>query len=154
MWRPGLLGWWIALLFMIGCALFALGSFPPYADATDVTVVGVTYFVGSIFFTAAGYLQLVQTINAPTEIEGLRRRRPLLLAWQPGRIDWWAAWGSIDREPAIQREHIPRHGHGVLGAAAGPADLGARPVRIDSVHDREHAGLARGVPPMVALGSA
>lgn len=89
-WAPGALGWWIAVLFMAGSALFALGSFPPYADATGASVVGVTYFVGSILFTSAGYLQYVQTINAtPHATQGRRRRR--YLAWQPHRIDWWAA---------------------------------------------------------------
>ena len=75
---------------MVGSSLFALGSFPPYANGTDPTVVGITYFAGSIFFTSAGYLQFVQTINTPEEAgEGRHRRR--LFAWQPHRIDWWAA---------------------------------------------------------------
>jgi hypothetical protein len=90
-WQPRRIGWWVAILFMIGSALFALGAFPPYADATDAQVVGVTYFIGSLFFTSAGYLQFVQTINAPTELNGASRGRTRLLAWQPGRIDWWAA---------------------------------------------------------------
>lgn len=90
-WQPRRTGWWVALLFMIGSALFALGAFPPYADATDPRVVGVTYFVGSLFFTSAGYLQFVQTINAPTEMNATSHGRTRLLAWQPGRIDWWAA---------------------------------------------------------------
>jgi YrhK-like protein len=91
-WQPRRLGWWIAVLFMVGAFLFALGAFPPYADHVDARIVGVTYFVGSLFFTSAGYLQYVETINAA---EGVRlssahgRRR--LLAWQPGRIDWWSA---------------------------------------------------------------
>ena len=84
------MGWWIAALFMVGSSLFALGSFPPYANGTDPTVVGITYFVGSIFFTSAGYLQFVQTINTPEEA-GEGRHRTRLFAWQPHRIDWWSA---------------------------------------------------------------
>ena len=71
-------------------SLFALGSFPPYANGTNPTVVGITYFVGSIFFTSAGYLQFVQTINTPEEA-GEGRHRTRLFAWQPHRIDWWSA---------------------------------------------------------------
>jgi hypothetical protein len=89
-WQPGLIGWWVAALFMVGSTAFALGPFPPYADGVGATAVAVTYFVGSLFFTAAGYLQFVQTINAPDQIEGTNRvTRPF--AWQPHRIDWWAA---------------------------------------------------------------
>ena len=88
--RAWTLGRWVAVLFMVGSFAFVLGSFPPYADAADPRVVGVTFFVGSIFFTSAGYLQYVQVVNAP---EGPDRivARTVLLAWQPGRIDWWAA---------------------------------------------------------------
>ena len=75
---------------MVGSSLFALGSFPPYANGTNPTVVGITYFVGSIFFTSAGYLQFVQTINTPEEA-GEGRHRTRLFAWQPHRIDWWSA---------------------------------------------------------------
>jgi len=91
-WQPRRLGWWIAVLFMVGAFLFALGSFPPYADRVDPRIVGVTYFVGSRVFTSAGYLQYVQPINAA---EGVRvsatRAGRRLLAWQPRRIDWWSA---------------------------------------------------------------
>jgi hypothetical protein len=88
-WRPGLIGWWVAVLFMIGSTAFVLGPFPPYDDAVSSSTVAMTYFVGSLFFTSAGYLQFVQTINAAPE--GDRPRRHRLLAWQPHRIDWWSA---------------------------------------------------------------
>lgn len=92
-WRPRLLGWWVAALFIVGSFLFALGSFPPYANHIDVRIVGVTYFVGSLFFTSAGYLQYVQTINAQEELSpGVGTSAPWrYIAWQPHRIDWWAA---------------------------------------------------------------
>ena len=56
--------------------------------ATD----GVTFFVGSLFFTAAACLQYLEVANAsrlPRGTEGRERRR--LLSWEPRRIDWWAA---------------------------------------------------------------
>ena len=56
-WRPRELDWRVAALFMVGSFLFALGSFPPYAQLVDPRVVGGTFFLGSLFFTAAGYSQ-------------------------------------------------------------------------------------------------
>ena len=85
-WRPGELGWRVAWLFMVGSTLFALGSFPLYAQFVDGRIVGITFVVGSIFFTAAGYSQFLQVINDPPA-PGSRFR---LFAWQPQRMLWWA----------------------------------------------------------------
>lgn len=89
-WRPRLLGWWVAALFMVGSACFGLGPFPPYAAVVAASTVAITYFVGSLFFTSAGYLQYVETIRAGETVEDEARRRRWF-AWQPHRIDWWAA---------------------------------------------------------------
>lgn len=74
----------VAWAFMVGAFLFALGSFPPYSQLVDPTVVGATFVFGSVFFTSAAYGQLVQVVSA-----GRDRLRPL--GWQPRRRDWWAA---------------------------------------------------------------
>ena len=58
---------------MIGSTCFALGSLPPYFDNLSARTVGMTFFVGSLFFTSAGVTQLVQA-----------RRDP------GGRKVWWA----------------------------------------------------------------
>jgi hypothetical protein len=47
---------------MVGSLLFALGSFPPYSQLVDPRAVGVTFVVGSVFFTAAAASQLVATL--------------------------------------------------------------------------------------------
>jgi hypothetical protein len=57
-WSPRARSWWIGVLFMIGSACFALGSFPPYLHAVGTGADSVTYFVGSIFFTSAAFLQM------------------------------------------------------------------------------------------------
>jgi uncharacterized membrane protein YkvI len=62
--EAGTLGWWVAWLFMVGSFLFALGSFPPYGQTVDPTAVGVTFVVGSVFFTSAASAQLLQTVRA------------------------------------------------------------------------------------------
>jgi hypothetical protein len=53
--------WRVAVLFMVGSFLFALGSFPLYAQNIDPGTVGMTFFVGSVFFTSASAGQLLQT---------------------------------------------------------------------------------------------
>ena len=87
-WAPRLLGWWIAVLFMIGSACFAGAAVPGLALVAPASVLGAVFFTGSLFFTSAAYLQYVQSINAAGAPGGRPGRR--LLAWQPGRIDWWA----------------------------------------------------------------
>jgi hypothetical protein len=59
------LAWRVAVLFMVGSALFAIGSFPPYAQNVDPGTVGVTFVLGSAFFTAAATGQLLQARSAP-----------------------------------------------------------------------------------------
>jgi drug/metabolite transporter (DMT)-like permease len=63
--------WWIGVLFMVGSTAFALGSAPFYSKLVEPEVVGITFFVGSIFFTTASLLQLKQTPRFD-------------------RLDWWA----------------------------------------------------------------
>ena len=80
------------MLFAVGSTCFALGAAPRYVDAVGVAADGVTYFVGSLFFTTAAALQYLEVANAsrtPPGAEVSERRR--LLTWEPHRIDWWAA---------------------------------------------------------------
>jgi uncharacterized membrane protein YhaH (DUF805 family) len=67
----------ISILFMIGSACFALGAVPGYAGAVGVPADGVTFFVGSVFFTTAALGLFLQSDRA-----GGRQRRDR---------DWWAA---------------------------------------------------------------
>src|SRR4029078_793738 len=69
---------WMALAFAVGSACFLVGPFPGYAQLVGATAVGITFFVGSIFFPAGGALQ---TLLAAPE----RRSRG------GGRAAWWAA---------------------------------------------------------------
>jgi hypothetical protein len=58
--RPAGLNKAITCLFMVGSALFLLGSVPEYVNAVGATADSITYFIGSIFFTAASFNQLLQ----------------------------------------------------------------------------------------------
>ena len=52
----------IAWLFIGGSSCFALGSAPFYAYLVAPSVVGVTFFIGSLVFTGAALLQFLQAI--------------------------------------------------------------------------------------------
>jgi hypothetical protein len=91
-WQPGRREWWMALLFSIGSLCFALGGVASqWAIGISVHAVGRVFFVGSIFFTSAAYLQYNEAVNAERGLVQPHRRpawRPA--SWEPRRIDWWA----------------------------------------------------------------
>ena len=90
---PGRQNTLIAVLFMVGAALFGLGSVPLYSDRVGAEQVGLTFFAGSVFFTAAAYLTFFQAINASRDPRGGAfgaPERPGFWSWEPRRIDWWA----------------------------------------------------------------
>lgn len=92
-WAPGELDWWIAVLFMVGSFAFILGSILFLAGYGNYLVINTTFFVGSIFFTSAGYSQYHQSINAKTSVgvdTPVSKRK--WLALQPGRIDFWVTF--------------------------------------------------------------
>ena len=66
---------WIAGLFAVGSLCFAVGAAPSYVDAVGADTAAVTFFVGSLFFTAAATLQWLAGRAGPD------RRR----------LDGWAA---------------------------------------------------------------
>ena len=61
----------IGTLFALGSVCFLVGPFPGYIQLVGAGADGVTFFVGSIFFTAASALQFAATPRAQ-------------------RADWWA----------------------------------------------------------------
>jgi hypothetical protein len=91
-WSPGAVAWWIGVLFAIGSLCFALGAFPPYATAVGVNADNLTYFVGSVFFTTAAFLQFWEAATTSHHLQGGHRRRlRQLFVLQHRRIDWWAS---------------------------------------------------------------
>jgi hypothetical protein len=91
--RPRRLNAAVAWLFMIGSACFALGALPVYSGAVSGTVDAATYFVGSLFFTSASFLQLAQ-VQSPLMAPGADTGAPaevLLRAWLPHDLNWVAA---------------------------------------------------------------
>ncbi|MCU1477864.1 MAG: hypothetical protein JWQ64_2557 [Subtercola sp.] len=67
--------------FAVGSLLFMLGAVPPYQDAVGSIATNTTFFVGSLFFTAAGFIQLSMSGKRP----------PSRSVNRPDTFDWWAA---------------------------------------------------------------
>ena len=93
--RPERLNATVAWLFMLGSACFVLGSVPAYVNAVGGPVDGVTYVIGSIFFTSASFGQLAQ-VQTPAmtavDEDSQHRRAPVrLLGWAPHDRNWLAA---------------------------------------------------------------
>lgn len=93
--KPAGLNASIATLFMVGAAGFVVGSVPAYANAVGGVGDAVTYFIGSIFFTAASYLQLVQAQSpSTTEVDAVSQHTPVSVSlWsrRPQDRAWLAA---------------------------------------------------------------
>ncbi len=85
--------WWMGGLFMVGSFCFALGSLPLFFDRVDAAVVGWVFFVGSIFFTSAAYLQFREAVASSATIDPAGPRPGgvrALVGWRPHSLGWWA----------------------------------------------------------------
>lgn len=76
---------WISTLFMIGAFWFAFASFfsldilPLFSSLS----VSIFYFIGSIFFTSAAYLQYLESINFDiTHLPHLYNKHPIWFWWR------------------------------------------------------------------------
>src|SRR5450755_2415727 len=56
-WRPRRRGWWMSVLFSLGSLCFAVAAIASQWASSSHPAIGVTFFVGSIMFTSASYLQ-------------------------------------------------------------------------------------------------
>jgi hypothetical protein len=81
-------GWWIAVLFIFGSSLFAAGAVPPFSEAVGLRATALTFFIGSLFFTTAGYLQYREAVDALPAVDGAPARQ--FWVWAPRDIGWLA----------------------------------------------------------------
>jgi hypothetical protein len=79
----------MGILFGVGSFCFAIGSFPPYFEHVDGAVVAATFFIGSIFFTSASYVQFHETLLTPGH--GVRAWWRGLFGVRLSSADWWSA---------------------------------------------------------------
>ena len=101
-WAPGRLTWWVAVCFMVGAFLFSLGSVVSLVPrlfegiSQSAMALDLIFFCGSIFFTTAAFLQLLESMNAGEEIsleaQSPRREKFRWFAWMPKRIDFMAGF--------------------------------------------------------------
>jgi hypothetical protein len=91
-WRPRRRGWWMSVLFAAGSLCFTVAAVASQWASSPRPAIGVTFFVGSLFFTSASYLQFSETVNVPRgPVPRGRSRRWRPASWEPKRIDWLAA---------------------------------------------------------------
>ncbi len=96
-WAPQRISWWIAVLFMIGAAHFFIAA--AGASLLDSgrpgplsgRQIGWIYFIGSLFFTSAAYLQWLEALN-----KDLARGFAATTADHPARSEW-RFWGLAPR---------------------------------------------------------
>jgi hypothetical protein len=88
-WAPGEIDWWMAALFIVGSACFALGSVPALSSVVSAKLIGCIYFTGSLFFTSAAYLQYVQAASAHRSADQQMAHRWFGAA--PRSLGWWSA---------------------------------------------------------------
>ena len=82
---------WMAAGFALGSICFLVAAVAAQWASSPRRAIGVTFFVGSLLFTAASYLAYAEAVNAPNEHLPDRRLRFRPASWEPGRIDWLAA---------------------------------------------------------------
>lgn len=96
-WAPGSVSWWVAVGFVVGSALFALGAasslwFPAFVSTELASrIADWAYFIGATIFTVAMYLQILETINADPHPGRARHRSDedfRWFAWQPKRLSY------------------------------------------------------------------
>lgn len=88
-WLPQELNWWIGVVFAIGAALFCIASVLCLLDVF-VSATNVIYFLGSVPFTFAAYLQLYQAANVdplPSDVKVVSNQRAFF-GWMPHDIGW------------------------------------------------------------------
>jgi hypothetical protein len=91
-WRPHRRSWWMSVLFALGSVCFAVAAVAAQWASISRPGIGVTFFVGSLLFTSAAYLQYSETVNVERGVGSRARHarwRPA--SWEPRRIDWLAA---------------------------------------------------------------
>jgi hypothetical protein len=91
-WRPHKRSWWMSVLFAVGSTCFLVAALAAQWASTPREGIGVTFFIGSIFFTSAAYLMYSEAVNVERTLEpGAGRGKWRPASWEPHRIDWVAS---------------------------------------------------------------
>jgi len=97
LWMPEKLNWWIGVIFAIGASCFLIASMlsllPELPAWLSVLEVNALFFLGSIPFTTAAYLQLYQAANHREFLPSLQEQSNLRrqwFGWRPHDLGWWS----------------------------------------------------------------
>ena len=154
-WAPGAIAWWIGVLFAFGSACFALGALPAYADGVGTNADNLTYFIGSIFFTTAAFLQYFEAASTnphprpdpPSSVQAALRD-----AARADRL-WWASARAIHRHALVQPHDSQRPGRRPRGPRRASSRLATGRLRVDLLPGLELARLGRGVSRSLRVAS-
>jgi hypothetical protein len=99
LWAPERIAWWVAVLFIVGAALFTLGgsaaTWPRLAPARlrDGAVLGWIFVVGAIFFTSAAWLQWLEALNSDVAdaLDDRQEQRWRWFGWRPRNLGYLAS---------------------------------------------------------------
>ena len=100
-WRRPAYNWITGACFAAGSMLFMLGSLlllvPDAIAPSELVTLNGLFFLGSIPFTVAGFLQNFQAANAPAFG---RRRKPAgvriaLIGWKPNDLGWLSTFAQL-----------------------------------------------------------
>lgn len=98
--KPKSLTWWIAILFMLGSACFVAGSMVSlfFENVFSSVAINLTFFIGSLFFTAAAYAQYLEAINADITNDAYlneEKREWIWWAWRPKNLGFVASTSQL-----------------------------------------------------------
>lgn len=80
-----------AVAFILGGSLFALGALLAQLQVGSVREVDFVYLVGGVWFSAGGYLSVVQASNTPGDVDEPGSPSWRWWAWQPHQPGWRSA---------------------------------------------------------------
>lgn len=90
-WQRPAYNWWTGLCFSVGSLLFMLGAaLSLIPNPLSPVQIAIIFFLGSVPFTTAGFLQNFQAANA-TEFSPDAPGKPArlhLFGWRPGNLGW------------------------------------------------------------------
>jgi hypothetical protein len=138
-WAPDRLAWWVAVCFVLGSFHFTLG---PVFSISGWGLAGharaLWYFVGSVFFTLASYLQYLEAVNAPLGPEYFAKdptANPSGSRWRwvgffPKHVAFWASfpqfigtlcfnlncWSGLSANPSLFSAWLDQWTAGVMGS--------------------------------------
>lgn len=96
-WHTYAYNWLMGLVFSVGASLFMLGSMfslmpTEWSITPSAFVTSIVFFMGSIPFTTAAYMQHFQAANTPAFMADSQSagspRRISLVGWHPGSLGW------------------------------------------------------------------